>query len=66
MADLVSEQFGIIQMNSSELLTHIMDVRTRRRERSKPATPKRVGKKKNPLGKISDDQIRKLMEMTSE
>ena len=66
MADLISEQFGIAQMNSSELLTHIMDVRTRRRERSKPATPKRISKKKNPLGKISDEQIRKLMEMTSE
>lgn len=66
MADLISEQFGIAQMNSSELLTHIMEVRTRRRERSKPATPKRISKKKNPLGKISDDQIRKLMEMTSE
>lgn len=66
MADLISEQFGIAQMNSSELLAHIMEVRIRRRDRSKPATPKRVSKKKNPLGKISDEQIRKLMEMTSE
>ena len=63
MADLKSEQIGILQMDSSKLLEHIMAVRTRRRDRSKPATPKRVAKKKNPLGKVSDDQIRKLLEM---
>ena len=66
MADLVSEQFCIVQMNNSQLLAHIIDVRTRRRERAKPATPKRVSKKKNPFSKLSDDQLRKLMEMTSE
>jgi hypothetical protein len=66
MADLISEQFGIVQMNSSELLAHIMDVRLRRRDRARPTVAKRVSKKKNPLSKMSDDQVRKLMEMTSE
>jgi len=65
MADLKSEQSGILQMDSSKLLEHIMAVRARRRDRSKPAPKKRVSKK-NSLGKMSDEQIKKLLEMTSE
>ena len=63
MADLQTEQVGVPQREHSKLLEHITAVRTSRSDRSKPATPKRVAKKKNPLGKVSDDQIRKLLEM---
>jgi len=65
MADLKSEQNGILQMDSSKLLEHIRAVRARRRDRSKPEPKKRVSRK-NSLGKVSDDQLRKLLEMISE
>lgn len=65
MADLKSEQFGILQMESTELLNHIKAVRQRRRERSKPkprAAPTRKAAKKQ-LDNMSDDQLQRLLEL---